>query len=116
MGVLGNWITNQTAKPFFEGRSVFIHKPITHAEAKVCGLGQFHFYINGCKVENHELDPGDGLMPSQCPYYIPNVLPVPGMGSFYDIIGGEVPVCLELTGITGSMEIRGSLKKIMMRG
>ena len=25
-------------------------------------------------------------MPSQCPCYIPNVLPVPGMGSFYDII------------------------------
>lgn len=30
--------------------------------------------------------PGDGLMPSQCPCYIPNVIPVPGMGSFYDII------------------------------
>lgn len=30
--------------------------------------------------------PGEGLMPSQCPCYIPNVLPVPGMGSFYDII------------------------------
>lgn len=30
--------------------------------------------------------PGDGLMPSQAPCYIPNVLPVPGMGSFYDII------------------------------
>lgn len=30
--------------------------------------------------------PGDGLMPSQCPCYMPNVLPVPGMGSFYDII------------------------------
>ena len=29
---------------------------------------------------------GDGLVPSQCPCYIPNVLPVPGMGSFYDII------------------------------
>lgn len=25
-------------------------------------------------------------MPSQSPCYIPNVLPVPGMGSFYDII------------------------------
>lgn len=25
-------------------------------------------------------------MPAQCPCYIPNVLPVPGMGSFYDII------------------------------
>lgn len=30
--------------------------------------------------------PGEGLVPSQCPCYIPNVLPVPGMGSFYDII------------------------------
>lgn len=30
--------------------------------------------------------PGDGLVPSQAPCYIPNVIPVPGMGSFYDII------------------------------
>ena len=30
--------------------------------------------------------PGDGLVPSQAPCFIPNVLPVPGMGSFYDII------------------------------
>ena len=30
--------------------------------------------------------PGDGLVPSQAPCYIPNVLPVPGIGSFYDII------------------------------
>ena len=31
--------------------------------------------------------PGDGLIPSQAPCFIPNVLPVPGMGDFYDIIG-----------------------------
>ncbi|MCD8151991.1 MAG: family 78 glycoside hydrolase catalytic domain [Clostridiales bacterium] len=30
--------------------------------------------------------PGDGLIPAQCPCYIPNVLPVPGLGDFYDII------------------------------
>jgi alpha-L-rhamnosidase len=36
--------------------------------------------------EGEKFYPGDGLMPSQCPCYIPNVLPVPGMGSFYDII------------------------------
>lgn len=30
--------------------------------------------------------PGAGLIPSQAPCYIPNVLPVPGMGSFFDII------------------------------
>lgn len=29
---------------------------------------------------------GAGLVPSQAPCYVPNVLPVPGMGSFYDII------------------------------
>ncbi|MDO4336894.1 MAG: family 78 glycoside hydrolase catalytic domain [Eubacteriales bacterium] len=31
--------------------------------------------------------PGAGLIPSQAPCYMPNVLPVPGMGSFYDVIG-----------------------------
>lgn len=36
--------------------------------------------------EGNAFPAGDGLMPSQCPCYIPNVLPVPGMGSFYDII------------------------------
>ena len=34
----------------------------------------------------NEIPAGDGLVPSQAPCYIPNVLPVPGMGSFYDII------------------------------
>ena len=34
----------------------------------------------------NEIYPGEGLVPSQAPCYIPNVLPVPGMGSFYDII------------------------------
>ena len=36
--------------------------------------------------EGNDIYPGDGLVPSQAPCYIPNVLPVPGMGSFYDII------------------------------
>lgn len=58
MGILGNWITNKTAKPFYARRIIKICKQVLHAEAKVCGLGQFHFYINGCKVEDHELDPG----------------------------------------------------------
>lgn len=31
--------------------------------------------------------PGAGLIPSQAPCYIPNVLPVPGMGDFYNVIG-----------------------------
>ncbi len=34
----------------------------------------------------NDVYPGEGLVPSQAPCYIPNVLPVPGMGSFYDII------------------------------
>lgn len=34
----------------------------------------------------NDIKPGDGLVPSQAPCYIPNVVPVPGMGSFYDII------------------------------
>lgn len=36
--------------------------------------------------EGNRFYPGEGLMPSQCPCYIPNVLPVPGTGSFYDTI------------------------------
>ncbi len=41
-----------------------------------------YFYDFG----GHQIPAGDGLIPSQAPCYIPNVLPVPGMGSFYDII------------------------------
>lgn len=37
-------------------------------------------------MEGKPFRPGDGLVPAQAPCYIPNVLPVPGMGSFYDII------------------------------
>ena len=36
--------------------------------------------------EGNVIPAGDGLVPSQAPCYIPNVLPVPSMGSFYDII------------------------------
>ena len=58
MESLGKWITNQTARPFYARKVVEIHKPINRAEAKVCGLGQFVFHINGKKVGDHELDPG----------------------------------------------------------
>ncbi len=37
-------------------------------------------------MEGGKFYPGDGLMPAQAPCYIPNVLPVPGLGDFYDII------------------------------
>lgn len=37
-------------------------------------------------LEGKRFYPGAGLIPSQAPCYIHNVLPVPGMGSFFDII------------------------------
>ena len=37
-------------------------------------------------MEGNPYYPGEGLMPAQCPCYFPNVLPVPGLGDFYDII------------------------------
>ena len=37
-------------------------------------------------LEGNLIPAGDGLVPAQAPCYIPNVLPMPGMGSFYDII------------------------------
>ena len=37
-------------------------------------------------LEGNRFYPGAGLSPSQAPCYVHNVLPVPGMGSFFDII------------------------------
>ena len=53
-----NWITNGTAAPFYTRKQFSVSKPIRQAEAKVCGLGQFIFYLNSRKVGDHELDPG----------------------------------------------------------
>ncbi len=58
MNALGKWISNETARPFLARKELWIDKKITKAVAYVCGLGQFHFYLNGEKVGNHELDPG----------------------------------------------------------
>lgn len=55
---LGHWITNGTAAPFYARKRFEITRKVKSASAKVCGLGQFLFYINGKKVEDHELDPG----------------------------------------------------------
>ena len=52
------WITNGTAAPFYARKQFHISKEIKQAEAKVCGLGQFIFWLNGQKVGDHELDPG----------------------------------------------------------
>jgi alpha-L-rhamnosidase len=35
-----------------------VHKPVRHATAFVCGLGQFEFSLNGKKIGDHFLDPG----------------------------------------------------------
>lgn len=51
------WITHKTAKPFYARKEIELNKPLKKAIAKVCGLGQFHFYINGKRVGDHELDP-----------------------------------------------------------
>ena len=58
MNQLGHWISNKTKKPFYARKEFDIQKEIKIATAYVCGLGQFLFYLNGKKVENHELDPG----------------------------------------------------------
>lgn len=58
MGELGLWITNGTTEPFYARKEIKINKEIRFAAAKVCGLGQFNFYINGKKVDDHILDPG----------------------------------------------------------
>lgn len=55
--MLEQWITNNTARPFYARRKITLEKSIKKASANVCGLGQFHFHINGKKVGDHELDP-----------------------------------------------------------
>lgn len=56
--MLKDWITNQTPHPFYARKEFIVDKKIKTAQARVCGLGQFIFYINGKKVSDHELDPG----------------------------------------------------------
>lgn len=58
MKTLGNWITNGTSVPFYARKTFSIEKNVKKAAAKVCGLGQFIFYVNGKKISDHELDPG----------------------------------------------------------
>ena len=62
------------------------------------GKGLWEKFLKDLRLQQHTAEdtfrdmagnpihPGAGLVPSQAPCYIPNVLPVPGMGSFYDII------------------------------
>lgn len=52
------WITDRTGNPFYARKKIEVKNEIEKACAKVCGLGQFNFYINGKKVSDHVLDPG----------------------------------------------------------
>ncbi len=54
---LGKWITNNTDNPFYVRKLVEIKKEVKKATALACGLGQFNFYINGKRVDDHVLDP-----------------------------------------------------------
>ena len=53
-----NWITAGTDKPFYVRRELEIAREIEKATARVCGLGQFNFFVNGSKVSDDVLDPG----------------------------------------------------------
>ena len=56
MSNLGSWITNGTVRPFYARRVFTVTGEVKTATAKVCGLGQFVFWMNGKKVGDHELD------------------------------------------------------------
>lgn len=56
--IFQKWITNGTAAPFYARKQFSVSREIKRAEARVCGLGQFVFWLNGQKVGDHELDPG----------------------------------------------------------
>lgn len=51
--MLKNWITGGTDRPFYARKAFVIEKEVKCAQAKVCGLGQFVFYVNGRKVDDH---------------------------------------------------------------
>jgi hypothetical protein len=58
MNILGNWITDGSGHPFYTRKNIMLRGPVQNASAKVCGLGQFVFSVNGHKAGDHELDPG----------------------------------------------------------
>ena len=58
MRQLGAFITGGYRQPFYARKTILLRGTIERAQADVCGLGQFIFYINGRKVGDHELDPG----------------------------------------------------------
>ena len=55
---LGNWITNNTNKPFVAKKEIEVKGSVKAAVVCVTGLGQFNFYIDGDKVSDFVLAPG----------------------------------------------------------
>lgn len=48
----------RNSSTFLCAKKILFRKKVKKAEVRVCGLGQFNFYMNGKKVGDHELDPG----------------------------------------------------------
>jgi hypothetical protein len=56
-GAFAKWITNGTKKPFYARKDFALPSKPKRATIKVCGLGQFHLFINGKKISDGVLDP-----------------------------------------------------------
>ena len=56
--MIGKWITANTDTPFYARKTIVVDGEVDSAVAKVSGLGQFNFFINGEKISDHLLDPG----------------------------------------------------------
>lgn len=52
------WIGIGNDKSFYARYQFELNKSVKHAFALVSGLGHFNLYMNGRKVDNHEIDPG----------------------------------------------------------
>jgi hypothetical protein len=55
---LGVWISNKTDKPFYARKNFYVKGNVKKAYARVSGMGQFIFTLNGKRVGDHVLDPG----------------------------------------------------------
>lgn len=71
----GKWISNKTAKPFYARKEFMCDRAVRTAKALVTGLGQFVFFINGRKVDNHELDPGWTNFDKKVQYVVFDITP-----------------------------------------
>ncbi len=49
------WITNGEKKPFYARKAFRVKENLVKATAKVCGLGQFNFFVNGNRAANERI-------------------------------------------------------------